>query len=143
MPTRSNAEIIRLVERACEHEAVDVHRQARKRVAGLNTVAVVAPMFGMLATVSSFLNAFKGESGRLGRAEFFAAEFAVALIPITLSLLVAIIAYGSYHYFAARVHAFDIDMANGSSELVDCVSRLQLLSSHAQATRLQYSDHGS
>ncbi|MGE0405644.1 MAG: MotA/TolQ/ExbB proton channel family protein, partial [Candidatus Korobacteraceae bacterium] len=65
-------------------------------------------------------NAFKGISEQkatgLGAV---AGGIAEALVATAIGLFVAIPAVWMYNYFTSRVEAFDVEMDNSSSELVD------------------------
>ena len=75
---------------------------------------------GLFGTVMGILNAFKGISEQkatgLGAV---AGGIAEALVTTAVGLFVAIPAVMMFNYLTGRVEAFDVEMDNSSSELID------------------------
>ena len=75
---------------------------------------------GLFGTVMGILNAFKGISEQkatgLGAV---AGGISEALVTTAIGLLVAIPAVMMFNYLTGRVEAFDVEMDNSSSELID------------------------
>jgi biopolymer transport protein ExbB/biopolymer transport protein TolQ len=75
---------------------------------------------GLFGTVVGIINAFKGISSEkstgLGAV---AGGISEALVTTAVGLFVAIPAVWMYNYFSGRIEAFDVEMGNSSSELVD------------------------
>jgi biopolymer transport protein ExbB/biopolymer transport protein TolQ len=75
---------------------------------------------GLFGTVLGIINAFKGisqsKSTGLGAV---AGGISEALVTTAVGLLVAIPAVWAFNYFTNRVEAFDVEMGNSSSELID------------------------
>jgi biopolymer transport protein ExbB/biopolymer transport protein TolQ len=92
----------------------------KRGVSTLATIASSAPFVGLLGTVVGIINAFQGisteKSTGLGAV---AGGISEALVATAVGLLVAIPAVWMYNYFSNRVEAFDVEMGNSSSELVD------------------------
>jgi len=74
----------------------------------------------LLGTVVGIIHAFQGiateKATGLGAV---AGGISEALVTTAIGLLVAIPALWMYNYFSNRVEAFDVEMGNSSSELVD------------------------
>jgi biopolymer transport protein ExbB/biopolymer transport protein TolQ len=89
-------------------------------VSSLATIGSTAPFVGLFGTVVGIINAFKGisteKSTGLGAV---AGGISEALVTTAVGLFVAIPAVWMYNYFTNRVEAFDVEMGNSSSELVD------------------------
>jgi biopolymer transport protein ExbB/biopolymer transport protein TolQ len=75
---------------------------------------------GLLGTVAGILNAFIGISNQhaTGLAAV-AGGIAEALVTTAIGLFVAIPAVWMFNYFTNKVEAFDVEMDNSSSELID------------------------
>jgi biopolymer transport protein ExbB/biopolymer transport protein TolQ len=75
---------------------------------------------GLFGTVLGIINAFRGiateKSAGLGAV---AGGISEALVTTAVGLLVAIPAVWMYNYFSNRIEAFDVEMGNSSSELID------------------------
>ena len=75
---------------------------------------------GLFGTVVGIINAFKSiaseKSTGLGAVSGGISE---ALVTTAVGLFVAIPAVWMFNYFTGRIEAFDVEMGNSSSELVD------------------------
>jgi biopolymer transport protein ExbB/TolQ len=107
-------------QRALERSEAIVHAKLKKGLGGLATIGSTAPFVGLLGTVMGILNAFqqiaKTKSSGLGAV---AGGISEALVTTAFGLLVAIPPVMSFNYFTNKVEAFDVEMDNSSSELVD------------------------
>jgi biopolymer transport protein ExbB/biopolymer transport protein TolQ len=106
--------------RALERSEAIVHAQLKRGLSGLATIGSTAPFVGLLGTVVGIINAFKGIAGAhaTGLAAV-AGGISEALVTTAIGLLVAIPAVWMFNYFTGRVEAFDVEMENSSSELID------------------------
>jgi biopolymer transport protein ExbB/biopolymer transport protein TolQ len=115
-----SGEEIEASKRALERAEAIVHAEMKRGVSTLATIASSAPFVGLLGTVVGIINAFKGISSEkstgLGAV---AGGISEALVTTAIGLLVAIPAVWMFNYFSNRVEAFDVEMGNSSSELVD------------------------
>jgi len=106
--------------RALERAEAIVHAELKRGISTLATIASSAPFVGLLGTVVGIINAFQGiaaeKSTGLGAV---AGGISEALVATAIGLLVAIPAVWMFNYFANRVEAFDVEMGNSSSELID------------------------
>ena len=121
---RTSAEIpgeeIEASKRALERAEAIVHAELKRGVSALATIGSTAPFVGLLGTVVGIINAFKGisteKSTGLGAV---AGGISEALVTTALGLFVAIPAVMVFNYFSSRIEAFDVEMGNSSSELID------------------------
>jgi biopolymer transport protein ExbB len=115
-----SGEEIEASKRALERAEAIVHAEMKRGVSTLATIGSSAPFVGLLGTVVGIINAFQGisteKSTGLGAV---AGGISEALVATAVGLLVAIPAVWMYNYFSNRVEAFDVEMGNSSSELVD------------------------
>lgn len=115
-----SGEEIEASKRALERAEGIVHAELKKGVSTLATIGSTAPFVGLFGTVVGIINAFKGISSEkstgLGAV---AGGISEALVTTAFGLLVAIPAVWAYNYFTGRIDAFDVEMGNSSSELID------------------------
>jgi biopolymer transport protein ExbB len=113
-------EEIEASKRALERAEAIVHAELKRGLGGLATIGSTAPFVGLLGTVAGILNAFIGisNSKATGLAAV-AGGIAEALVTTAIGLFVAIPAVMMFNYFTNKVEAFDVEMDNSSSELID------------------------
>ena len=115
-----SGEKIEASKRALERSEAIVHAEMKKGVSTLATIGSTGPFVGLLGTVVGIINAFKGisteKSTGLGAV---AGGISEALVTTAVGLFVALPAVWAYNYFTGRIEAFDVEMGNSSSELVD------------------------
>lgn len=115
-----SGEQIEASRRALERAEAIVHAELKRGVSTLATIGSTAPFVGLFGTVVGIINAFKGisteKSTGLGAV---AGGISEALVATAIGLAVAIPAVWAYNYFVARLEAFDVEMGNSASELVD------------------------
>jgi biopolymer transport protein ExbB/biopolymer transport protein TolQ len=120
MSPEISGEKIEASKRALERAEAIVHAELKKGVSTLATIGSTAPFVGLFGTVVGIINAFKGisteKSTGLGAV---AGGISEALVTTAVGLFVAIPAVWAYNYFSNRVEAFDVEMGNSSSELLD------------------------
>jgi len=113
-------ETIEASKRALERAEAIVHAELKRGLSGLATIGSTAPFVGLLGTVVGILNAFREISTQkatgLGAV---AGGISEALVTTALGLFVAIPAVMMFNYFTGKVEAFDVEMDNSSSELID------------------------
>ena len=107
-------------KRALERAAAIVHAELKRGIGGLATIGATAPFVGLFGTVVGIINAFKGiaEAKGTGLAGV-AGGISEALVATAIGLLVAVPAVWMFNYFTGKVEAFDVEMDNSSSELID------------------------
>jgi biopolymer transport protein ExbB len=106
--------------RALERAEAIVHAELKRGIGSLATIGSTSPFVGLFGTVVGIINAFKGisteKSTGLGAV---AGGISEALVTTAVGLFVAIPAVWMYNYFTNRIEAFDVEMGNSSSELID------------------------
>jgi biopolymer transport protein ExbB/biopolymer transport protein TolQ len=115
-----SGEEIEASRRALERAEAIVHAELKRGVSSLATIGSTAPFVGLFGTVVGIINAFKGmsteKSTGLGAV---AGGISEALVTTAVGLFVAIPAVWMFNYFSNRIEAFDVEMGNSSSELID------------------------
>ena len=113
-------EEIEASKRALDRAEAIVHAELKRGISSLATIGSTAPFVGLFGTVVGIINAFKGisteKSTGLGAV---AGGISEALVTTAVGLFVAIPAVWMYNYFTGRLEAFDVEMGNSSSELID------------------------
>lgn len=114
------ADQIEASQRALERSEAIVHAKLKRGLGGLATIGSTAPFIGLLGTVLGILAAFQAiatsKSSGIGQV---AGGISEALVTTAFGLFVAIPAVMSFNYFTNKVEAFDVEMDNSSSELID------------------------
>ena len=120
MSSEIPGEEIEASKRALERAEAIVHAELKRGISSLATIGSTGPFVGLFGTVVGIINAFKGISSEkstgLGAV---AGGISEALVTTAVGLFVAIPAVWMYNYFSGRIEAFDVEMGNSSSELVD------------------------
>ena len=107
-------------KRALERSEAIVHAKLKRGLGGLATIGSTAPFIGLFGTVVGILNAFQQiATQKTSGIGAVAGGISEALVTTAFGLLVAIPAVMTFNYFTGKVEAFDVEMDNSSSELVD------------------------
>ncbi|MCL4855646.1 MAG: MotA/TolQ/ExbB proton channel family protein [Bryobacteraceae bacterium] len=113
-------EEIEASKRALERAEAIVHAELKRGISSLATIGSTAPFVGLFGTVVGIINAFHGISSEkstgLGAV---AGGISEALVATAIGLFVAIPAVWMFNYFTNKLEAFDVEMGNSSSELID------------------------
>src|SRR6266550_3624395 len=118
--TEIPGEEIEASKRALERAEAIVHAELKRGVSGLATIGSTAPFVGLFGTVVGIINAFKGiENSKSTGLGAVAGGISEALVTTAIGLFVAIPAVWMFNYFTNRIEAFDVEMGNSSSELID------------------------
>jgi biopolymer transport protein ExbB/biopolymer transport protein TolQ len=116
----ANEETIESAGRALDRAEAIVHAKLKRGLAVLATIGSTAPFVGLFGTVVGILNAFQMIShAKSSGIATVAGGISEALVTTAFGLVVAIPAVMAFNYFTGRVEAFDVEMDNSSSELVD------------------------
>lgn len=115
-----SGEQIEASRRACERAEAIVNAELKRGLSSLATIGATAPFVGLFGTTVGIINAFAGmsESQTAGLAAV-AGGISEALVTTAFGLFVAVPAVWAYNAFTNSVEAFQIEMTNSSSELLD------------------------
>jgi biopolymer transport protein ExbB/biopolymer transport protein TolQ len=106
--------------RALDRAEAIVHAKLKRGLTSLATIGATAPFVGLFGTVCGILNAFQQiATQKIAGIGAVAGGISEALVTTAFGLLVAVPAVMFFNYFTGRVEAFDVEMDNSSSELVD------------------------
>jgi biopolymer transport protein ExbB/biopolymer transport protein TolQ len=107
-------------QRALVRAEAIVHAELKRGVSSLATIGSTAPFVGLFGTVVGIINAFKTMAAeKTPGIGAIAGGISEALVTTALGLLVAVPAVWMFNYFTGRIDAFDVEMGNSSSELID------------------------
>jgi biopolymer transport protein ExbB len=106
--------------RALERAEAIVHAELKRGVSALATIGSTAPFVGLFGTVVGIIDAFQTmASQKTPGIGAIAGGISEALVTTAIGLLVAVPAVWAFNYFTGRIDAFDVEMGNSSSELID------------------------
>jgi biopolymer transport protein ExbB/TolQ len=113
-------ETIEASKRALERTEAIVHAELKRGLGSLATIGSTSPFVGLFGTVVGIINAFREITTQhqtgIGAV---AGGISEALVTTAIGLAVAIPAVMMFNYLTGRVEAFDVEMDNSSSELID------------------------
>lgn len=113
-------EEIEASKRALERAAAIVNAELKRGVSSLATIGSTAPFVGLFGTVLGIINAFTQiQVQKTTGLTAVAGGIAEALVTTAMGLLVAVPAVWMYNYFTSKLEAFNVEMDNSSSELID------------------------
>ena len=115
---RPALELEKAIEDAGSKEAAKLQRNNRV----LSSVATIAPLLGLLGTVTGFMRSFMvvaATSEALGKAELLATGIYEALVTTAAGLLIAIPAMTLYFYYQDRVDKIIGNMDAAVEELLE------------------------
>jgi len=120
LPGATPEERIEAGHRALERAEAIVHTELERGLGGLATIGSTSPFVGLLGTVIGIIDAFiKMNQTHENGLTAVAGGISEALVTTALGLFVAIPAVMMFNYFTSKIKAFDVEMSNSSSELVD------------------------
>src|SRR3990170_4168220 len=115
-----SGEEIEASKRALDRASAIVHSELKRGLSGLATIRATPPFVGLFGTVVGIINAFKGiASSQATGLAAVAGGISEALVATAIGLFVAIPAVWVFNIFTSKVEAFDVEMDNSSSELID------------------------
>jgi len=116
----SSGDPIESSRRACERAEAIVNAELKRGLSGLATIGATAPFVGLFGTTVGIINAFQGMSSeKTAGLSAVAGGISEALVATAFGLFVAVPAVWAYNSYSNSVEAFQIEMTNSSSELID------------------------
>jgi biopolymer transport protein ExbB len=115
-------EIKEAIEHAGKRESSHLHRY----LAVLATIVGIAPLLGLLGTVTGMIKAFQVIAMKgVGHPTALAGGISEALITTAAGLVVAIPTLVAHNYFFKKANGYILDMENTSMELLDILGKDQ------------------
>ncbi|MCS7179963.1 MAG: MotA/TolQ/ExbB proton channel family protein, partial [bacterium] len=120
---RTRDEIKEAIDDSANHQIPELE----KYLVILATIAVIAPLLGLLGTVTGMIKAFMVIEIKEGLVHpgDLARGIWEALLTTVGGLVVAIPAYLSYNYFVSRVNNLILDMEKSATRLIDFIFLLK------------------
>ncbi len=117
-------ETIEASRRALVRTEAVVRAELKRGLVGLGTIGSTAGLVGLVGAVMGIMKALNGVSERKPISQIWiAGGVDEALVIMAIALFVAIFSATTFKYLSGRVKAFDVEMQNSSSELINYVSR--------------------
>lgn len=126
------------LENAAEHGERDLERLVRRRgsrelqgletdLRGLSVISNVAPLLGLLGTVTGMIRAFMKIEQHGGKVDvsLLAGGIWEAMMTTAAGLTVAIPCLLLYNYFMGRVNTFESEMRDAADELLEVVREVK------------------
>ncbi len=118
--------LVATVERACTRAASVVHLKMSRGITSLATIASTAAFLGAMGTLLGIAYSFRGTTGsKILIMAAAARQISWALMPTGLGLIVALSAFCGTEYVASNLQAIDVEMKNGTLELLNELARLE------------------
>jgi biopolymer transport protein ExbB len=116
------------IERAMEELALRQTPELHKRLSILDTIITMAPLLGLLGTITGMIGAFhsvfdSGNSGAAGTA--ITGGIAEALIATATGLVIAIITLPFYNFLSERVKEIIADMETRATQLLNILAAVR------------------
>ena len=119
-----DAMVIAAVERRARRCAAVTHQEFGRGLTSLATIVSGAPLLGLFGTILGILNSFPACTG--DKSACLAAvvdRLSHALMPAAFGLLVALPTLWGYRYLRSELEAFDVEITNTTSDLINRLSR--------------------
>jgi len=121
-PVRPDDSITKINESISESIELEDHAVGQW-IHYINVIAAVAPMIGLLGTVSGMIGAFQTmSSGGMGRPELLAGDIGEALITTATGLCIGIPAMITHSYFNNRLNNQLVETAQQANQVVDALA---------------------
>jgi biopolymer transport protein TolQ len=98
----------------------EMREQLRRGLSSISAVSKTAPLVGLFGTCIGILDSFKGYAGnKYGYIAYMATNFAEALVPTTVGLLVGVAATWTFNWQSERLAVLDGEMEIATLELAN------------------------
>jgi biopolymer transport protein ExbB len=114
-----------VVQEAMESEGARAATMLWQRIAYLNNIGVIAPLLGLLGTVTGMIGAFSAIALDDSKVKSLNMAYSVsqAMMTTAAGLLVAIVAMTAHFYLRGRVIKIVAEIESQASEFVEAISR--------------------
>jgi len=111
-----------VMEKSMDDYALHAMSAVEYRLSMLSTIANVAPLLGMLGTVTGMISAFESMVQAGVNPELVAGGIAEALITTATGLFIAVVAVVPFHFFTTRAEQIELEVEEARTELLDYVA---------------------
>ncbi len=111
----------REVERLVEETGQEYFMRLEHMLPVLDTTTTIAPLLGLLGTIVGMIGAFNAIAAqqRVGNNDSVLAGVGEALYATATGLIIAVICFGAYNYFAARLRTITAETEQGVTKLLN------------------------
>ncbi len=124
MTTFTHPHALDCAERSMDGEAATLLRDFQHGSTSLDAIARIAPLIGLLGSAVGFMNGLAYSAVGCGPGDF-AGGIHEALVPLILSLPVAVFACGACFYLKHRAGTFDFEMRTRTLEVLNELAGLR------------------
>lgn len=125
MPDFYHLHALDCARRASEREAAILHSELGRGTTRLQAIGRIAPLLGMFGTGMLLMDALPAYYHPACSIGDCAGGISETLVPIALSLFVAISASGVFHSLNRQVQALDLEMRTATLDLLNDLDRLR------------------
>jgi biopolymer transport protein ExbB/TolQ len=111
---------------AADRAAAILHRKFVRGTSGLQAIARIAPVLGIFGTGTALIEALRNYNDPSFSSCCCASGLSEALVPIAISLVVAVTARGGLRCVRHEVETFDLQMHTTTLELLNHLARPHL-----------------
>jgi biopolymer transport protein ExbB len=124
---RRRAQPTHEIERVVEETGQDYFLRLERFLPILDTTTTIAPLLGLLGTVFGMIGAFNAIALQAGRGNNDAVLAGVgqALFSTATGLIIAVMCFGFYNYFAARLRNIVSQTEQGATKLINALTDRQ------------------
>lgn len=110
------------LEQAFEAAATRIHARLRQRLSYLDTIVTLAPLLGLLGTVTGMISSFSVLSLKAGQPLAITGGIGEALIATATGLCVAIAALIAHSYFNQRIDTLIMEMEETANQVLSAAA---------------------
>jgi len=131
----------REVERLIEETGQDYFIRLEHLLPVLDTITTIAPLLGLLGTIVGMIGAFNAIAMQThhGNSDSVLSGVGEALYATATGLIIAVICFAAYNYFAARLRTIITETEQGATKLINLLEHIrqsERASQHAGDSRV-------
>jgi biopolymer transport protein TolQ len=101
-----------------------IYEELRRGLSGTNSIAMTAPLVGLIGTTFGVFGAFGGYVGSsTGHLAMIATRLAEALVPTAVGLGVGVLAVWCFNWSSERLVEFGVEMETATLEMAKCLDQ--------------------
>jgi biopolymer transport protein ExbB len=117
----------REVERLIEETGQDYFIRLERLLPVLDTITTIAPLLGLLGTIVGMIGAFNAIAMQThrGNTDSVLSGVGEALYATATGLIIAVICFAAYNYFAARLRSITAETEQGATKLMNLLEHIR------------------
>jgi biopolymer transport protein ExbB len=118
---------VREVERLVEETGQDYFIRLERLLPVLDTITTIAPLLGLLGTIVGMIGAFNAIAMQThrGNTDSVLSGVGEALYATATGLIIAVICFAAYNYFAARLRTVTAETEQGATKLLNVLEHIR------------------